>query len=524
MQESISNRIASIASKSQTDDIFIIGKGPSVDQIDCSALPPGVVINLNDSERIRPGEIGIFSANWVRHSLRDSGYRCDFYLAGKPLPASVPHAMLLPMPLELDDDELNTYRLQLPSFYDEPFVLITALKVAQAVAARKGRAQTVHLLGFDFSVQQAQVSRSVGVDFAAGLADARDSIIHAQETSFRQFLQYYAKRGDLRLQHVGQRDFSAFSPADFNRRIGGAVKTTEVVRPPVTVAPAPAPPAVAKVDIIAEFTNNHLGNADRLVEMVERAKAAGATLIKVQKRDVETFYSAAQLQSPYWSPFGGTLGDYRRGVELTDPLLTLLDETCRRVGIEWFCSVLDYASYESIKRFKPRLLKIPSTISNHRDFHARIAADYRGALVVSTGFTEASYVDHVMRTFAANERIYLMHCVSAYPTPADACNVAVLKHYSALAAQDPRIVPAYSSHDLGALGCQLAVACGAQVLEKHVKLGDVEWVHFDKVALDLQTEAFAHFVNDVRRAELALGSAEKRVLECEHHKYAVNKI
>ena len=522
MQENISHLIANIASASKTDDIYLIGKGPSIDQIDCAALPDGLVVNLNDSERIRPGHVGIFSANWVRHSLRESGYRCGHYLAGKPLPAAVPHLVLPSIPLELDEDELNTYRLQLPEFYDEPFVLITALKFAQGVARHRGRPQTVYLLGFDFSVRQAPISRRIGVDYAAASPDARDSIVHAQENDFRQFLRYYEKKDLLDLQHVGVQDFSALTAADFNRRIGG--RTIELVEPRRPVAaPAAAPVSPEQVGIIAEFTNNHLGDADRLVEMVERAKAAGATLIKVQKRDVDTFYSPEQLNSPYWSPFGTTLGDYRRGVELDDRLLDVLDATCRRCGIEWFCSVLDYPSYQKLQRFKPRLLKIPSTISNHRDFHARIAADYHGALVVSTGFTEASYVDYVLRTFAQNERIYLMHCVSAYPTPAGACNVAVLRHYSDLAVQSPRIIPAYSSHDLGSVGCMLAVACGARVLEKHVKLGDVEWVHFDKVALDLKTEAFAEFVRDVRRAEEIIGREEKHVLDCEHHKYSVTK-
>jgi N-acetylneuraminate synthase len=67
----------------------------------------------------------------------------------------------------------------------------------------------------------------------------------------------------------------------------------------------------------------------------------------------------------------------------------------------------------------------------------------------------------------------------------------------------------------------LAVAGGARMIEKHVKLNDVEWIHFDKVAIDLATDEFARFVSDVRTAEQMVGSGEKRVLDCEHHKYSV---
>ena len=67
----------------------------------------------------------------------------------------------------------------------------------------------------------------------------------------------------------------------------------------------------------------------------------------------------------------------------------------------------------------------------------------------------------------------------------------------------------------------LAVAAGAKMIEKHVKLGNVEWIHFDKVAIDLNTNEFKAFVEDVRIAEEITGNEAKTVLECEHHKYPV---
>jgi sialic acid synthase SpsE len=101
------------------------------------------------------------------------------------------------------------------------------------------------------------------------------------------------------------------------------------------------------------------------------------------------------------------------------------------------------------------------------------------------------------------------------------CNVAVVNHYTELAKANPKVIPGYSSHDLGSFGSVLAVASGARMLEKHVKLGDVDWVHFDKVALDLKTDAFRNYVSDIRSAEVALGSSQKKVLASEHHKYEV---
>ena len=89
MQESILRQIANTASKSKTNNLFIIGKGPTLDSLDFSQPLPGIVVCLNDAERVVSGDFGVFSANWVRHSLLEEGFRCGFYLAGKPLPQNV---------------------------------------------------------------------------------------------------------------------------------------------------------------------------------------------------------------------------------------------------------------------------------------------------------------------------------------------------------------------------------------------------------------------------------------------------
>ena len=110
-------------------------------------------------------------------------------------------------------------------------------------------------------------------------------------------------------------------------------------------------------------------------------------------------------------------------------------------------------------------------------------------------------------------------CNSAYPTPVHDCNIGVIRHYRDLSKEYQHIVPGYSSHDIGSTASALAVAAGARMLEKHVKLGNTEWAHFDAVALDLTTGEFANYVAAIREAETFIGSEEKKVNSSEHHKY-----
>jgi N-acetylneuraminate synthase len=69
----------------------------------------------------------------------------------------------------------------------------------------------------------------------------------------------------------------------------------------------------------------------------------------------------------------------------------------------------------------------------------------------------------------------------------------------------------------------LAVAAGARMIEKHVKLGNLSWIHYDGVAVDLQEGEFARFVKDIRKAESLTGSGQKVIHEQEHHKYTPNR-
>ena len=100
-----------------------------------------------------------------------------------------------------------------------------------------------------------------------------------------------------------------------------------------------------------------------------------------------------------------------------------------------------------------------------------------------------------------------------------ACNVSVVKHYEEISKKYHNIIPGYSSHDDGWFGSTLAVASGAKMIEKHVKIGVTEWAHFDAIALDLSTNAFINYVEKIRESEIILGSKIKQINDFEHHKY-----
>jgi len=272
------------------------------------------------------------------------------------------------------------------------------------------------------------------------------------------------------------------------------------------------------IEIVAEITTNHFGDSSKLVKLIEGASRAGAHSVKLQKRDIHKIYSESELKAPFKSPYGKTFYDYRKQIELSDDQIELAIKTSQKLGIKLFFSVLDVESYKYILDFGIDRIKLPSTISRNKELLEYVSKNHRGELVISTGMTDMDYESYIISHFKDVDKLFLLQCVSSYPTYFADSNLSVINRYKELSKIHPKIIPGYSSHDIGSLGSCMAIACGARMIEKHVKTGVNSWAHFDDTALDIET-GFVDFCDEVKRASMYLGDSEKKIIESEHHKY-----
>jgi sialic acid synthase SpsE len=507
MYELIKQTVA--AKKGQ--DIVIIGKGPSVDSVDLSLLSDCIVINTNDSELIYPGDIAVFHHGWVLDIFDNAPPRCKLYVTDRLVPGDVAHlpAEFVAYTPESADFLLNRFFSE--TIYIEHAVIVSALRVANEIARQEGVQKNVYLLGFDFTTKHGFTNRMPGANRHED-AEFTERLVSSQEQLLQMILAEKS-RLSINVHHVGSKPYSMYSAEAFGqvfaaRRRGVSVLTASSNEPKSN-----------GVKVVAEITTNHFGDMDRLKTMIVAAKQAGADYIKLQKRDVESFYSEEKLSAQYNSPFGTTFREYRHGIELNKAQFEFVDKFCKEVGIGWFASVLDMPSYQFIRQFNPELIKLPSTISEHKGYLAAVADDFTNDVVISTGYTDSAYEDFVFSTFKKARNIYLLQCTSAYPTPTEDTQIGVVRHYYNLSKKEPRIIPGFSSHDIGSLCSMMAVAAGARMIEKHVKFGDVAWSHFDEVAVDLVNGDFQRLVADIRKAERIVGEEKKAVRGSEHHKY-----
>ena len=506
MEECLS-RIKDIASTYQTNEIFILGKGPSIDFIDQEVFKNSLVITLNDAERIYPSEISIFHGEWVKKSIANEGINSSLYITSTDFDASnfskISTSIRRPyIALNNDNGDLMIQRLLGDEIIIEDILFLTALQITRQIALLKKVKQKVFMVGFDFSPLDGQ-SKKIDISYENVFEDTRNLIIGMQENYFLNALYAY-ENSEIDIFHIGERSYSRMNKQELEDKFIGQNHKNK---------------RNWSVEIVAELTTNHFGDRQRLTQLVRSAKAAGADFVKVQARDVETFYSQEELNAKYKSPFGETFRDYRKQLELSNDDFQYLDALCKKLNINWFASALDKISYEFLVDTNCCAIKLPSTISGHKDYLLYVANNCQKPIVISTGMTDISYEKWVLKNFGNCQKLYLLQCSSAYPTPMGACNVSVVKHYEEISKEYHNIIPGYSSHDDGWFGSTLAVASGAKMIEKHVKIGVTEWAHFDAIALDLSTNAFINYVEKIRESEIILGSKIKQINDFEHHKY-----
>ena len=257
----------------------------------------------------------------------------------------------------------------------------------------------------------------------------------------------------------------------------------------------------------AEFTTNHMGNLNILLRMADKAKEAGCDYIKMQKKDVESFYSQEKLNSTYQSPYGRTYRDYRSIFEFSDEDHRRFDDKCRTLGIRWFVTAQDLTSLTGMLKFDLPMYKVASVNATNTDLlkGIRDAIPESKTLVISVAGRSLPEIEATLSLFP-DHRIHLLHCVAEYPCKVENLrlgNIPILKRTF----EDDRIRIGYSGHEEGILPSLAAIHLGAGMVERHFALSRHSFVHH--IECSREPPEFAEMVRIARREESLAPYAER---------------
>ncbi|XP_068090349.1 sialic acid synthase isoform X2 [Hyperolius riggenbachi] len=238
----------------------------------------------------------------------------------------------------------------------------------------------------------------------------------------------------------------------------------------------------------------------------------GADCAKFQKSELEYKFSKKALEKPYNSPhsWGKTYGDHKRHLEFSHDQYRELQKYAKEVGIYFSASGMDEMAVEFLHELGVPFFKVASPDTSNMVYLKKAAQKGR-PMVISSGMQS---MDTMRRAYelvkSINPNFCFLQCTSAYPLLPEDVNLRVIQTYQKAF---PDIPIGYSGHETGIAISIAAVAMGAKVVERHITL-DKTWKGNDHAA-SLEPSELRELVNSIRLVEKAMGSPEKRLLNCE---------
>jgi len=273
--------------------------------------------------------------------------------------------------------------------------------------------------------------------------------------------------------------------------------------------------------IIAEAGLNHNGSVEIAKKLIDLAFEAGADAVKFQKRTVNKLAIKATLDAPddRFPEFGNTYREIREHLEFNMDQYSVIKKYTEDQGLDFLCTAFDPEAADFLEELGVSIYKLASHSATNIELLEYLAKTGKQS-IMSTGMAELEEINTAVRIFAKYKTpLILLHCVSAYPTPIEECNLNMIN----VLKETFDLPVGYSGHELGYLPTLTAVSMGAIAIERHYTL-DNKMTGFDH-KMSLNQKDFIEMVRDIRSIEKIKGTGEKNVSETEwitRHKYHVS--
>lgn len=259
--------------------------------------------------------------------------------------------------------------------------------------------------------------------------------------------------------------------------------------------------------VIAEIGHNHQGDIEKAKQLFRKAKEAGASAVKLQKRDNRTLFTREMFNRPYENEnsFGPTYGLHREALEFGWEEYRELQDYARELGITFFATAFDMPSADFLAKLDVPAFKIASADLTNTPL-LKYVAQFQKPMFVSTGGGTMEDVQRAYDTIMPiNPRLCLLQCTAAYPAEFEDLNLRVIQTYRE---RFPDVVVGLSAHDNGIAMAVAAYTLGARVIEKHFTLNRA--MKGTDHAFSLEPVGLTKLVRDLRRVRVAMGDGVKR--------------
>ena len=222
--------------------------------------------------------------------------------------------------------------------------------------------------------------------------------------------------------------------------------------------------------VIAEISANHNGSIETALRLIDEARNAGASAVKLQTYTPETI--TLNEDSDQFKIKGGlwndrTLFDLYQEAHLPWDWHRPLFEHAKKIGITIFSSPFDFRAVDFLENLNAPAYKIASFEVIDIPL-IKYAASTGKPLIISTGMANSDEIQEAIDAAKSGgcEQLAILHCVSGYPALASEYNLRTLS--------DMRlrygVVTGLSDHTIENTTAIVSVGLGASIIEKHFTL------------------------------------------------------
>ena len=257
--------------------------------------------------------------------------------------------------------------------------------------------------------------------------------------------------------------------------------------------------------IIAELSANHKKSINRVFKMIDKAKEANASAIKIQSYKPDTITLNVKNKNFFindknslWK--NNYLYDlYKKGStpwEWTSKIF----KYAKKKNIICFSTPFDETAVDMLDKQDCPIYKIASFELTDHILLEKVAKTKK-PVILSTGMATLTEIKESINVLKKNgtKQITILKCTSAYPAPIADLNLSTIRDMKKKFDCDV----GYSDHSIGVSAAVAAVTLGANVIEKHFTLNKNDGSLDSKFSSD--PKELALLVKLCREAKQSLG-------------------
>ena len=262
--------------------------------------------------------------------------------------------------------------------------------------------------------------------------------------------------------------------------------------------------------LIAEIGINHNGDLEIAKKLIDATNACNWDCAKFQKRNPDICVPNDQKSVMRETPWGRMKYiEYKYKVEFGNQEYDIINDYCDKKPLDWTVSVWDLDSLNFIKDYNVPFIKIPSAhITN--DLLLSETAKTGIPIIISTGMSTWAMIDKAVEILEKENVEYaILHCNSTYPAPPDELNLNIIP----VMKERYDCIIGYSGHEYDLDPSVLAVAMGAEIIERHITLDHNMWGTDHKSSLEVH--AMDLLKKRIKDVDKMLGGTDKIITQSE---------